>query len=103
MWAQQHLEPWVQKDALPAALKAAIDAHAGPLIDRALGALDRALVGRDWLVGARFGVGDLTVAGVLSPSRAAGLTLDDHPNVRDWLQRCYARLAAVAARRRFQA
>lgn len=103
LWAQQHLEPWVQNDALPEALREAIDTHLGTVVGRALGTLDRVLDGREWLVGDRFTVGDLNVAGVLSPSRSRKLALDRVPNVAGWLRRCYARPAALAARRRFQA
>lgn len=75
LWAQQHLEPWVQNDALPKALREAIDAHIGPLTEPALATLDRALEGRDWLVASHFTVADLNVAGVLSPSRSRNTKL----------------------------
>jgi glutathione S-transferase len=103
LWAQQHLEPWVQNDKLPAPLRHAIDGHAGLLIERSLGVLEKALSERAWLTGAEFTVGDLNVAGVLSPSRAAKLDLTAFPSVTDWLARCYGRPAAVVARQRFQA
>ena len=102
LWAQAHLEPWVQKDLLLADLIAAIGNRASAMIDRSLAVLERALAHDAWLVGSRFTVADLNVAGVLSPSRSVSLDLTRYPNVSAWLNRCYARAAAVAARRRFQ-
>lgn len=101
LWAQGHLEPWVQQDALLADQRAAMGAHAQPAIRRALGVLDRALEGREWLVGEAFTVGDLNVAAVLSPSRARHLDLSPFGNVVAWLARCYGRPAALETRRRF--
>jgi glutathione S-transferase len=103
LWAQQHLEPWVQNDKLPTPLRDAIDAHAGPLIKHSLGVLEKTLTERAWLAGARFTVADLNVAGVLSPSRAIKLDLSTFPATVDWLGRCYSRPAAIVIRQRFQA
>jgi len=103
LWAQGHLEPWVQKDLILADLIHAIDALANPMIDRSLAVLDKALAEDSWLVGSRFTVADLNVAGVLSPSRSRLLDLTRHPHVTDWLDRCYSRPAAMVARRRFKA
>jgi glutathione S-transferase len=102
LWAQGHLEPWVQKDLLLADLINAIGDRADAMIYRSLAVLDRALADDDWLVGSRFTVADLNVAGVLSPSRSTALDLTRCPHVADWLQRCYTRPAAVAVRRRFE-
>ena len=101
LWAQGHLEPWVQQDALLAEMRAAVWPHAQVVIAAALGILDRALGGRLWLVGVEFSVADLNVAGVLSPSRARHLDVARFPHVAAWLARCYARPAAVATRGRF--
>jgi glutathione S-transferase len=101
LWAQQHLEPWVQRDAQLAAARAALGRHAEAAVAHALAVLERALAERAWLVGAHFTVADLNVAGVLSPSRAEHLDLAPAPHVRDWLARCYTRPAAIAARKRF--
>jgi glutathione S-transferase len=101
LWAQQHLEPWIQRDALLADARAALGDHAAAAVAHALGLLDGVLSARDWLVGPRFSVADLNVAAVLSPSRARELDLTPYARVRDWLGRCYARPAAVAARNRF--
>jgi glutathione S-transferase len=102
LWANQHLEPWVMRDALLAELRAAIGDRAKAMILAALTVLERVLVERHWLVGERFTVADLNVAAVLSPSRAAEIEFGSHHRVEDWLARCYARPAAVATRQRFQ-
>lgn len=101
LWAQGHLEPWVQKDALLRDLLTSMGDEAARAIAAGLATLDRGLAGRDWLVGEGFGVADLNVAGVLSPSRAASLDLTPWPAVQRWLAACYARPAAVAVRARF--
>jgi glutathione S-transferase len=101
LWAQGHLEPWVQKDRLLADLIAAIGDRARGMIDASLATLERHLAQRSWLVGDRFSVADLNVAGVLSPSRSRDLDLAAFPGVAAWLERCYARPAAVATRQRY--
>lgn len=101
LWAQGHLEPWVQKDLLLAELIETIGKRGEAMIHRSLTVLDRALNDNSWLVGSRFTVGDLNVAGVLSPSRSGTLDMDEHANVAEWLNRCYSRPVAVAVRRRF--
>jgi glutathione S-transferase len=101
VWAQGHLEPWVQGDALLAKLQASMGENARPVVESALGLLDRTLDDRAWLVGDGFSVADLNVACVLSPSRTARLDLSPFPQVHAWLARCYARPAAVATRTRF--
>ena len=102
LWAQAHLEPWVQRDALLADLRAAIGAHAASVVAPALKLLDDAVAKQRWLVGDHFTVGDLNVAAVLSPSRAEHLDFTATPHARDWLDRCYGRPAARATRQRFQ-
>jgi len=101
LWAQGHLEPWVQRDAVMAPLRDAMGAFVQERAATALAVLERVLDGRGWLVGDRFTVADLNVAGVLSPSRADRLDFHRFPQSRDWLDRCYARPAAVATPRRF--
>lgn len=98
LWAQGQLEPWVMKDALLADLRAATAEFVRPVVAAGLATLERALTGRDWLVGEAFTVADLNVAAVLSPSRSEHLDLAPCPNVAAWLARCYARPAAVATR-----
>ncbi len=101
LWAQAHLEPWVQKDALLADLLAAMGDHRDALIAKGLDLLNGSLAGRTWLLGEDFTVADLNVAAVLSPSRAASLDLAAFGDVRRWLDRCYSRPAALATRTRF--
>ncbi|MGD8417493.1 MAG: glutathione S-transferase family protein [Pseudomonadales bacterium] len=101
LFAQGHIEPWVQKDLLLADLINAIGRLGDGMINRSLGVLDRALADSGWLVGERFSVADLNVAGILSPSRSSALDLSDFRHVQDWLTRCYSRPAAVLCRRRF--
>ena len=63
--------------------------------------LERALTQRPWLAAAHFTVADLSVAAVLSPSRARRLRLSDYPAANDWLLRCYRRPAAQATRAKY--
>lgn len=101
LWAQGHLEPWVQRDALLADMRAAIADKAEGMIDRSLSLLEATFAQRRWLTAEHFTVADLNVAAVLSPSRAVDLGFTTRPHVRGWLSRCYARPAAVAVRQRF--
>lgn len=101
LWAQGHLEPWVQRDARLTDILQPARAAAAPIVAEALGVLERALEGRPWLLGDHFTVADLNVAGVLSPSRVAHIDLQPYPWVRGWLERCYERPAARATRARF--
>jgi glutathione S-transferase len=101
LWAQGHLEPWIQKDRLLADLIQAIGTKGEAMIERSLNTLNQVLERNQWLVGSRFTVADLNVAAVLSPSRAATLELGPHVHVSSWLNRCYSRPAAVRARARF--
>jgi glutathione S-transferase len=65
LWAQQHLEPWVQRDALWAEARAALGQHARTAVARALGVLEHVLAERAWLLasGPRAS-GERTVASV---------------------------------------
>jgi glutathione S-transferase len=101
LWAQGHLEPWVQRDRLLAHLREALGELTEAMARGAIATLNRALAGRQWLVGETFTIGDLNVAAVLSPSRVQHLDLTAHGDVQAWLARCYARPAAVETRRRF--
>jgi glutathione S-transferase len=101
LWAQGELEPWVMRETRQSATAAAVAELVGPAIGRALATLERALAGRDWLLGAAFTVADFNVACVLSPSRAEHLDLAPYPAVSDWLGRCYGRHAALAVRARY--
>jgi glutathione S-transferase len=98
LWAQQHLEPWVQGDAL---LRDAMDAlgdKVQPFLARACAVLDSALAEHRFLLGNDFTAADLCVAAILSPSRVSKLPLERFPRIRDWHLRCYARPAAVKTR-----
>lgn len=101
LWAQGHLEPWVQRDALLADMRAAIGGHANEMIGQSLSLLEATLSRRRWLSAEYFTVADLNVAAVLSPSRAAHIDFAQRPHAGDWLSRCYARPAATAVRARF--
>jgi len=102
LWAQAHLEPWLQRDSRLEDLRIAMEDYVPALVQPALTVLNDVLAKSPWLVGQDFTVGDLNVAAVLSPSRTAHIDLRGHLSVRDWLMRCYARPAAVATRQRFQ-
>lgn len=101
IWAQGHLEPWVQRDVLRAELRAATERPAQAVVHAALTTLNGALSERSWLVESHFTVGDLNVAAVLSPSRTEHLDLDPFGHIRGWLARCYGRPAALRVRQRF--
>lgn len=101
LWAQAHLEPWVQGDVRTRGLHLAAGALMLAQAELGLAHLERALADRAWLAADHFTVADFNVCAVLSPSRAAKLDLDPHPAVRAWLARCYARPAAAETRRRF--
>jgi len=101
LWAQVHLEPWVQQDARLAELRQAIGTHARAAANAALAVLNGRLAERGWLAAGHFTIGDLNVAAVLSPSRTQLLDLGGYPHVEDWLRQCYGRPAAVATRHRF--
>jgi glutathione S-transferase len=101
LWAQAHLEPWVQQDARLTDLRAAISPLVGPALAPALALLDRTLAKRSWLTAGHFTIADLNVASVLSPSRVRLIDMSSATHVAVWLDRCYARTAAVATRERF--
>jgi len=61
--------------------------------------LDRSLADRRYLLGECFSVADLNVAAVLIWCKPARVSLEDYPNLDDWLMRCLAR----PARRQAQA
>jgi glutathione S-transferase len=102
LWAQGHLEPWIQRDRLLADVIAVMGRHAEGMINHSLDTLNQALSGRRWLIDDHFTVADLNLAGVLSPSRANGLDLTGYPDLRRWLDACYARPTARAVRQRYQ-
>lgn len=58
-----------------------------------LALLERALSGRQYLVGDRFTVADLNVASVVGLAAMVGVDLGSHPNILAWLQPIQARPA----------
>ena len=102
LWAQGHLEPWVQRDLRMNDLRAAAPAQLAAMIAEPLALLEHVLGERDWLVANRFTVADFNVASTLSPSRTETLDLSVYGALRAWLARCRERPAMQAARRRFQ-
>jgi glutathione S-transferase len=78
------------------------DARAADEAERALAAplkvLDGALMPTPYLLGDRFTVADLNVAGILSWARPAQIDLSATPKIADWLRICFDRPAARAAR-----
>jgi glutathione S-transferase len=61
--------------------------------------LDEHLAARPWLVGDGFSVADLNVASVLYTARAFNIPLPAAPHMQEWMDRCYARPAAIRAQR----
>lgn len=101
LFAQGHLEPWLQQDQILADAMLAIGDRCDAVVQHALRTLDAVLARNAWLLGERFTVADLNVAGVLSPSRSQGLDFSSCPHVSRWLTACYARPAALAVRARY--
>ena len=60
--------------------------------------LDGALAESPYLLGARFTVADLNVAGILTWVRPAAIDLSATPRLASWLKTCHDRPAARAAR-----
>ena len=98
LWAQAHLEPYVQGDALLKPLRDATGDLARPVIERSCALLEAELSDRSWLLGEDFTAADMCVAAILSPSRAAKLPLARYSRLRDWHLRCYHRPAAIKTR-----
>lgn len=101
LFAQGHIEPWVQKDLVLADLIKAIGTLGDGMVYQSLAVINRALAKSDWLVGDAFTVADLNLAGVLSPSRSSALDLSRFERVQTWLNACYSRPAAIECRKHF--
>ncbi len=103
-WAANEIEQALIDWATHAVLRPAdqrdpaIAAIAKAKIDRALGILDGALKGRDWLVGNRFTVADVNVASVCYRLLQYP-DLANFPDVKRWFETCWARPAAQQARK----
>lgn len=104
LWVATEVEQAVMDWATHAVLRpadqrdATIAATAKAKIDRALGILNSALKGRDWLVGSRFTVADVNVASVCYRLLVYP-DLAKFPNVKRWFDACWARPAAQHARK----
>jgi glutathione S-transferase len=103
LWAANEVERAVNIWSLHAIRLPPEDRHPGALADAIrvmtppFGVLDRELAGRPYLLGDRFSVADLNVAAVIS--RAVVRDLSATPQLRDWLNRCLDRPAALATRK----
>jgi glutathione S-transferase len=100
VWGQATLSEAVQRYArnisplIPDDQKNAKAAEAARQdVNVALGVLDGALSGREFLVGHGFSFADLAVAGFLGWLKFMGLSYADWPNVNAWAARCQARPA----------
>lgn len=62
-------------------------------IKRPLAYLDSHLASRPYLLGDRFTVADLNLASVFTMATGAKLDLEEYPQVKAWLDRCYERPA----------
>lgn len=76
----------------------AVALRAAETVKAPLGVLEATLDGRDWIVGDTVSVTDINVAGIMTAARRLEYDLTPWPNVDEWLTRCMARPAAVAAR-----
>jgi glutathione S-transferase len=101
LWAVQEVDRGVNIWSLhairlpPEDRDAAKLAEALKVISGPFKVLDGALADRPYLLGNDFTVADLNVAAVIS--RAIEMDMPETPRVADWLRRCFARPAAVAA------
>ena len=104
MWALTELEDnivtLVQSVLMPPERKpeAARVERAKEALNGPLRVLDAALVQSQYLLGSRFTVADLNVAGVTAGLRVAKFELDAWPNVRAWLGACTGRKAFAELR-----
>lgn len=67
--------------------------HLESLLRARLDTLEAALLGRDWLVGSRYSIADLSVAPRVQMYPAIGIDLGGHPALGAWLARVTARPA----------
>ncbi len=64
-------------------------------LDRPFRVLEAHLTGRDYLLGDRFTVADVNVAGPMTLIPIAGVPIDRYPRIAAWLDRCIERPAAA--------
>ena len=77
--------------------QAVIDQASKGLV-RPLKVLDHALRDSDYLLGEKFSVADLNVAGVMLLLKAVNFDFDPFQNVSAWIDKCHARPALERAR-----
>jgi len=75
-----------------------IVAEAQNALPKPFGVLNGALLGREYLLGAKFTVADLNLASICSWARPIKYDFSPFPNVSAWLERCLSRPAYKAAR-----
>ncbi|MGL4577185.1 MAG: glutathione S-transferase family protein [Burkholderiaceae bacterium] len=103
LWAVTEVEPWNNQwgfhtMALPEPeRKPALAAEALQKLDRPLKVLDAHLAAHPHVLGARFTVADMNVAGCLY--RGLWMPLDGYPHANRWLHACWTRPAALVARK----
>jgi glutathione S-transferase len=103
LWAVTEVEPWNNQwgfhtMALPEPeRKPELAAEALQKLDRPLKVLDGHLAAQPYLLGSRFTVADMNVAGCLY--RGLWMPLDTYPHVKRWLHACWTRPAALIARK----
>lgn len=66
-------------------------------LQRPLKVLDAALADRPWLLGDRFTVADLNVAGVMHLMKSVSVGWSEHAHVQRWADACHARPALARA------
>jgi len=94
LWAATEIEPLLLPSVLvkfgmsqdAAGAKAAAERAKTPLK-----VLDDYLKGRQWLVGDKFSVADITASTVVAFSKFGEVDISYAPNVKAWLERCLAR------------
>ena len=104
VWAISEIEPLqmqivIQKFFVPKDKQdqAVIDQVSKGLV-RPLKVLDHALRDSDYLLGEKFSVADLNVAGVMLLLKAVNFDFDPFQNVSAWIDKCHARPALERAR-----
>ncbi|HZS85549.1 MAG TPA: glutathione S-transferase family protein [Stellaceae bacterium] len=100
-WGMSEVEPslttWAYNTIIlpPEQRDAAKAAEALKALATPLAVLEKSLAGRDYLLGGAFTVADLNLASIMF--RVRGFDLAGQAKVKGWLERCYARPAALAA------
>lgn len=102
MWALTELESsvgqYLEAVQQPGTVDDDLANQAAGALKPPLRVLDQHLAEREWILGDRFTVADLNVAGVLSPLPYVQFFFYPNRRLIDWLRRCLSRPAAVAAK-----